>query len=123
MRTNLKVPFAEKDEAKRLGARWDPANKVWYVKDVADLSAFARWSPAPAEAQQGTAPKPATRSKTHFRISHGESGLALLRACVRLSSMGRLPQVSASRRGQGLARSLTPRSRMDTCMDTATPHA
>ena len=65
MRTNLKVPFAEKDEAKRLGARWDPANKVWYVKDVADLSAFARWSPSSTDSQPGSsAPKPAaTRAK------------------------------------------------------------
>ena len=62
MRTNLKVPFAEKDEAKRLGARWDPANKVWYVKDVADLSAFARWSPTSANVQHGTTPKPAATS-------------------------------------------------------------
>ena len=25
MRTNLKVPYAEKDEAKKRGARWDAA--------------------------------------------------------------------------------------------------
>ncbi|RTL24352.1 MAG: hypothetical protein EKK49_21540 [Rhodocyclaceae bacterium] len=63
MRTNLKVPFAEKDEAKRLGARWDPANKTWYVKDVEDLAAFARWLPAPGEAAAAPAAKPSTRSK------------------------------------------------------------
>lgn len=28
MRTNLKVPFAEKDEAKKLGARWDAAENL-----------------------------------------------------------------------------------------------
>lgn len=27
----LEVPFKEKDEAKRLGARWDPNMKKWYV--------------------------------------------------------------------------------------------
>lgn len=59
MRTNLKVPFAEKDEAKRLGARWDPANKTWYVKDVEDLTAFARWHPTPGEATAVTTAKPA----------------------------------------------------------------
>lgn len=32
MRTDLRVPFAEKDEAKRLGARWDAARKVWYCR-------------------------------------------------------------------------------------------
>jgi Domain of unknown function (DUF5710) len=30
-RIDLKVPFAGKDDAKRLGARWDAARKVWYV--------------------------------------------------------------------------------------------
>lgn len=45
MRTNLQVPFAEKDDAKGLGARWDSARKVWYVENKADLSPFARWLP------------------------------------------------------------------------------
>lgn len=44
MRTNLKVPFAEKDDAKALGARWDPARKCWYVQDK-DLAGFERWLP------------------------------------------------------------------------------
>lgn len=45
MRTDLRVPFAEKDEAKRLGARWDAARKVWYVQNTADLAPFSRWMP------------------------------------------------------------------------------
>lgn len=43
MRTNLQVPFAEKDAAKQLGARWDPARKVWFVENKADMSPFAKW--------------------------------------------------------------------------------
>ena len=43
MRTNLKVPFAEKDEAKKLGARWDPARKLWYVENKDDMTPFERW--------------------------------------------------------------------------------
>ncbi|MFI3136422.1 MAG: DUF5710 domain-containing protein, partial [Methylococcaceae bacterium] len=27
----LNVPFAQKDEAKALGARWDAAQKKWYI--------------------------------------------------------------------------------------------
>jgi hypothetical protein len=27
----LAVPYAEKDIAKRLGARWDPSEKLWYT--------------------------------------------------------------------------------------------
>lgn len=48
MRTNLKVPFAEKDEAKKLGARWDAARKIWYVEDKLDMAPFSRWSPTPS---------------------------------------------------------------------------
>ncbi|GAB6034329.1 exodeoxyribonuclease VII large subunit [Galenea microaerophila] len=44
----LEVPFVEKDQAKALGARWNPAIKKWYIPD--DLEAkkqeFSRWLPA-----------------------------------------------------------------------------
>ncbi len=40
----LKVPFAEKDEAKRLGARWDVASKKWYVPNGVDAAPFSRWT-------------------------------------------------------------------------------
>jgi hypothetical protein len=39
----LNVPFAEKDEAKRLGARWDSARKKWYAPLGTDLALFSRW--------------------------------------------------------------------------------
>ena len=45
MRTNLQVPYAEKEQAKRLGARWDPARKVWYIENVVDMAPFSRWMP------------------------------------------------------------------------------
>lgn len=45
MRINLVTPFADKDKAKALGARWDATRKVWYIVDVADLSPFMRWIP------------------------------------------------------------------------------
>lgn len=42
----LDVPFAEKDEAKALGARWDPKARRWYAprEDVPELQ---RWAPLP----------------------------------------------------------------------------
>jgi Domain of unknown function (DUF5710) len=43
----LKVPFAEKDAAKAVGARWEPLKRVWRIKRQEDLSAFARWLPGP----------------------------------------------------------------------------
>ena len=43
MKVFLKVPFAEKDEAKKLGGRWDPTKKLWFVENVENLSPFSRW--------------------------------------------------------------------------------
>ena len=65
MRFNLKVPFAEKDEAKKLGARWDAGKKLWYIQDKEDLAPFARWSPSP----QAAASAPANRSATTLPAS------------------------------------------------------
>ncbi|NEX59496.1 DUF5710 domain-containing protein [Noviherbaspirillum galbum] len=39
----LAVPFAEKDAAKKLGARWNPDQKSWYVPPGLDLAPFERW--------------------------------------------------------------------------------
>lgn len=42
----LNVPFGEKDEAKALGARWDPTRKKWYIDaQQAAIEAFTRWVP------------------------------------------------------------------------------
>jgi len=43
MRIDLNCPYAEKDQAKALGARWDVARKVWYIVDIEDLTPFMRW--------------------------------------------------------------------------------
>lgn len=41
----LAVPFAEKDEAKQLGARWDPVQRLWFVPPGLSPAAFERWWP------------------------------------------------------------------------------
>jgi hypothetical protein len=43
--TKLNVPYAEKDEARRLGARWDAERKTWYVPSGLLLTVFERWLP------------------------------------------------------------------------------
>jgi putative DNA primase/helicase len=45
-RTYLAVPYGEKDDAKQLGAKWDRAEKAWYVPAGVDLDAFTPWLPA-----------------------------------------------------------------------------
>lgn len=42
----LVVSFAEKDEAKGLGARWDAKARKWYVPAGKDKDLFKRWWPA-----------------------------------------------------------------------------
>ncbi len=54
MRINLVTPFAEKDAAKALGARWDAAKKCWYIVEVADLTPFLRWIPNMDAAMAGS---------------------------------------------------------------------
>jgi hypothetical protein len=39
----LKVPYAEKDQAKALGARWNNDRKAWYVPDGQATAPFERW--------------------------------------------------------------------------------
>ena len=39
----LSCPYAEKDEAKSLGARWDADERKWYVPNDVDRNLFKRW--------------------------------------------------------------------------------
>jgi len=47
--TFLNVPYAEKDQARELGARWNPTRKRWYVPTGVALEAFERWLPKDGE--------------------------------------------------------------------------
>lgn len=58
----LNVPYAEKDEAKALGARWNPTKRRWYVPDGVATAAFAKW------AGQGGATESAGASATSGRV-------------------------------------------------------
>ena len=44
-RTYLAVPYAERHEAKAVGARWDAVKKAWYVGPEADREKIAKWEP------------------------------------------------------------------------------
>jgi len=45
----LRVPFAQKDAAKKLGAAWDAARRVWVVPPAlrARRADFRAWDPRP----------------------------------------------------------------------------
>lgn len=41
--TYLTVEYKDKDAAKALGARWDAAQRQWFVPEGRDLAPFAAW--------------------------------------------------------------------------------
>ncbi|HEU4854374.1 MAG TPA: ArdC-like ssDNA-binding domain-containing protein [Nitrosospira sp.] len=45
-RTYLAVPFNDKDEAKKAGAKWDKQAKSWYAPEGIDQSPLSRWIPS-----------------------------------------------------------------------------
>lgn len=39
----LNVPYEEKDDAKRLGAKWNGYGRYWYIENDDDYSLFSAW--------------------------------------------------------------------------------
>jgi hypothetical protein len=58
MTTFLTVPYAEKDQAKSLGARWNAEKKKWYVPAGSDLGPFKKWTSAEEAGSHSVAKTP-----------------------------------------------------------------
>lgn len=71
MRHDLKVPFAEKDQAKKQGARWDAARRLWYIEDGRDPSLFARWQPTPHDPAVAASLRAPRRSASPKAVAEG----------------------------------------------------
>lgn len=72
-RVYLTVPYAEKDDAKALGAKWDREAKSWYAPAGMDLDTVRRWLPALRESVT-----PATQDpREAFRDALVEAGFQL----------------------------------------------
>ncbi|WP_411350861.1 LPD1 domain-containing protein [Moraxella lincolnii] len=56
--TKLNTPYAEKDQAKALGAKWDNTNKSWYVPQGLDLNKFERWLVQDRQTPQNSPQRP-----------------------------------------------------------------
>jgi hypothetical protein len=41
--TYLNCPYSDKEECKKLGGRWDPFRKKWYVPSGVEISRFSKW--------------------------------------------------------------------------------
>lgn len=87
-RTNLVVPYAERQEAKAAGARWDKAQKVWFAPKGADLAPLARWmgtekaqpeaaKPPAGKAAEASATKPVPAGdRTYLAVPFAEKNTA-----------------------------------------------
>ena len=63
--TYLDVPFAQKDAAKALGAKWDPLKKKWFAPADKELALFSQWLPAnPVDDQPGVSVSAAPQSSS-----------------------------------------------------------
>lgn len=67
-RIDLAVPFSQKDEAKSLGARWDPSLKTWYVPDGMAVGPLARWLPVPDKSDLEHEPEFCVRSPYYYVV-------------------------------------------------------
>ncbi len=41
----LNVPYSERNKVKRLGAKWEPFAKKWYIPRTDELEVFTKWLP------------------------------------------------------------------------------
>ena len=71
-RLYIDVPLAEKDEAKALGARWDPVAKCWFVQAEDYRDGITRWPPK-------------LRTRTHPSIA---DALRMARHILQMSFLG-----------------------------------
>jgi len=65
------VPYSEKNQAKKLGARWDKSEKLWFAATGTDLTTLAKWLPK----QKVNAPQ--TNAVHEFAKALQEAGLDL----------------------------------------------
>ncbi len=89
-RTYLAVPYAEKNEAKALGAKWDKEAKSWYAPEGVDVttSGLARWSVDKANVVTASEPKPAIEQ---FKDALKDAGLQLKGEVITDGKMQRVP--------------------------------
>ena len=68
-RTDIVVPYSEKDQAKDLGAWWDKEKRTWYVPGDLHLDPFEKWLPAPSKLTIELVPKTCWFSNVRSNVS------------------------------------------------------
>ena len=75
MRIDLNCPYAEREAAKALGARWDAEKRMWFVDNPVDLRPFARWLPAEVRGfllkSTSSSPPPQARRRCRWQAKEG----------------------------------------------------
>lgn len=92
-RVFIAVPFAEKEEAKAAGAKWDRAAKSWFIPEGVDNAALSKWS-APEKT-----PQPTLSPAEEFADALKANGLLLKGAPVMDGEWHRVP-VDGDKKGQ-----------------------
>lgn len=67
-KTKLNTPYAEKEQAKALGAKWDNANKTWYAPAGLDLNQFKKWLPQERQAENSTGKTPSNDTSNRIYL-------------------------------------------------------
>lgn len=71
-KTFLAVPYKEKEQAKKHGAKWDKENKLWYAPEGTDLTPLAKWAP-----EKAAVPEPSMPPQEEFARALESFGLHL----------------------------------------------
>jgi hypothetical protein len=76
----LDVPYAQKDSAKALGARWDAITKKWYVPTGKDITLFEKWQTGiiDLESPSKTATKPGSKISSSKNSSSVNSAVGVI---------------------------------------------
>lgn len=94
-KTFLTVPYKEKEQAKKLGAKWDKENKLWYAPEGTDLNQLAAWRPEKARTPEPVRTMP---PQEEFALALEKAGLDLDgKAPIMDGSIHRVPLVDGKR--------------------------
>ena len=86
-RTYLAVPYAQKDAAKQAGARWDTAERAWFIPPGVAADAFAQWMPEKGSVRIDTGPD----ARTEFAEALHNAGLRVQGAPLMDGMLHRVP--------------------------------
>lgn len=94
-RVYLEVPYAEKEAAKKLGAKWDRQEKSWYAPEGVALEPLKQWVQSPQVISKVIATDP----QAEFALALQDAGLQLKGLPIMDGKLHRVP-VEGDKQGQ-----------------------